>query len=72
LAICSRRFRRDVVAAGRKQTPRQQQIDLDIGPVEPDRVAFRHDALATRLVDDGAQLAQARAQGAARIIGDIP
>ena len=49
-----------------------QRIDAAVGEVEPDRIALRQHARAAGLVEHAAQLAQAPAQLAARVVRQVP
>src|SRR5690606_27452495 len=48
------------------------RIDLAVGEIESDKIALRIHALSTGIVDDWAELAQAPAQFAARIVRHVP
>jgi hypothetical protein len=49
-----------------------ERVDETVAQVEPDRAAVGDDALAAFLVDEAANLGQAPAQFAARIVGGVP
>ena len=66
------RLRRGGIDARGQGAPHGQEIDLDVGNIDPNAIAFRNDPRAARAIHDGAQLAQGRAQGPARIIWDVP
>ena len=60
------------VEARRQRFAHGEQVDDGAGGLEGHGLAVGHDAAAARLVDERPQLAQAPAQRAARVVGDVP
>jgi hypothetical protein len=55
----------------RQRPPYREEIDLHIAAVEPHTVVIGNNAPSLGAIDDAAEHAQARAQGAAWIISDV-
>jgi hypothetical protein len=69
-ALEGRRVQR--VDTGAKGLAHQDDVDLRIARREAHGLSIRHDARPVRLVDQRAEPAQAPAQGAARVVRDVP
>ena len=63
---------RCAVEAVGHQLPEPDNIDRDVADVDSDHRAIGYDAPAALVVDQSAQLGQAPAQRAARVVGDFP